>query len=107
MPVIDRTTGEINEAQLFVAVLGAFNYICAVATWSQAPPDWIGSHTRAFQFLEGVPDLVVPYNLRSGVNKAHRYRSDLNPTYQDMATHYGVGFVPTRARKPRDKAKVE
>jgi len=107
VPVIDRTTGEINEAQIFVAVMGASNYTYAEATWSQTLPDWIGSHTRAFAFLGGVPEVVVPDNLKSGVKKAHRYEPDLNPTYQDMASHYGVAVVPARARKPRDKAKVE
>jgi transposase len=107
VPVIDRTTGEIHEAQIFVAVMGASNYTYAEATWSQKLPDWIGSHIRAFEFLRGVPELVVPDNLKSGVTKAHRYEPDLNPTYQDMAAHYGVAVVPTRVRKPRDKAKVE
>lgn len=107
VPIIDRTTGEIHEAQIFVAVLGASNYTYAEATWSQTLPDWIGSHIRTFAFLGGVPELVVPDNLKSGVNKAHRYEPDLNPTYQDMASHYGVAIMPTRVRKPRDKAKVE
>jgi transposase len=107
VPVIDRSTGEIREAQIFVAVLGASNYTYAEATWSQTLPDWIGSHVRTFRFLGGVPELVVPDNLKSGVSKAHRYEPDTNPTYQDMAAHYGVAVLPTRVRKPRDKAKVE
>jgi len=107
MPVIDRTSGEVRQAQIFVAVLGASNYTYAEATWAQSLPDWIGAHTRAFTFLGGVPNIVVPDNLKSGVTRAHRYEPDLNPTYQDMATHYGVAVVPTRVRKPRDKAKVE
>ena len=74
---------------------------------ARALSDWIGSHTRAFAFLGGVPELVVPDNLRSGVTKAHRYEPDPNPTYQDMATHYGVAVLPARVRRPRDKAKVE
>ncbi len=105
--VIDRTTGEVRNAQIFVAVLGASNYTFAEATWSQALPDWIGSHVRAFAYLEGVPEIVVPDNLRSGVSKAHRYEPDLNPTYQEMAAHYGVAVIPARVRKPRDKAKAE
>src|SRR5680860_456944 len=60
VPIIDRTTGEIHEAQIFVAVMGASNYTYAEATRSQALPDWIGSHVRAFQYLNGVPELVVP-----------------------------------------------
>ncbi|MCP5203923.1 MAG: IS21 family transposase [Pseudomonadales bacterium] len=107
VPIIDRATGEIREAQIFVAVLGASNYTYAEATWTQGLPDWIGSHVRAFRFLGGVPELVVPDNLRSGVSRAHRYEPDTNPTYQDMASHYGVAVLPARVRKPRDKAKVE
>ena len=100
-------TGEIREAQVFVAVLGASNYTYAEATWTQALPDWIGSHQRTFDFLGGVPEVIVPDNLLSGVTKAHRYEPDINPTYQDLATHYGVAVVPARVRRPKDKAKVE
>jgi len=107
VPVVDRATGESREAQIFVAVLGASNYTFAEATWTQGLPDWIASHQRCFEFLGGVPELVVPDNLRAGVNRAHRYEPDINPTYQDMAEHYGVAVLPARVRRPRDKAKVE
>lgn len=107
VPVVDRRTGEIRAAQVFVAVLGASNYTYAEATGSQGLPDWIGAHMRAFAFFGGTPELVVPDNLKSGIHKAHRYEPDLNPTYQDMAQHYGVTVLPTRVRHPRDKAKVE
>ena len=105
--VIDRYTGEIREAQIFVAVLGASNYTYAEATWTQSLPDWIGSHVRAFSYLGSVPAIVVPDNLKSGVHLAHRYEPELNPTYAEMAQHYGVAIVPTRSAKPRDKAKAE
>jgi len=78
VPIINPITGEIREAQIFVAVLGASNYTYAEATWTQGLADWIGAHTRAFSFFEGVPALVVPDNLRSGVNKACRYEPLLN-----------------------------
>ncbi len=104
--VVDRRTGEIRQAQIFVAVLGASNYTYAEATWTQQLPDWIGSHVRAFEFLGGTSEIVVPDNLRSAVTKAHRYEPDLNPTYADMANHYGVAVLPARARRPRDKAKA-
>ena len=107
MPVIDPETGEVREAELFVAVLGASNYTYVEATWSQSLKDWINSHERAFAYLGGVPEIVVPDNLKSGVTKVHRYEPDLNPTYQDMAVHYNVAVIPARAAKPRDKAKVE
>ena len=107
LPVIDPRTGELRPTQIFVAVLGASNYTYAEATWTQSLPDWIGSHQRCFDFLGGLPELVVPDNLPAGVTKAHRYEPDLNPTYLEMATHYGVAIVPARVRKPKDKAKAE
>ena len=107
LPIIDRRTGEIKRAQIFVAVLGASNYTYAEATWSQSLPDWVGSHVRAFEFLGGVPNVVVPDNLKSAVTKAHPYDPDINPTYADMAEHYGVTILPARGRKPKNKAKAE
>lgn len=105
--VIDAATGEERPAQVFVAVLGASSYTFAEATWTQALPDWIGSHVRALEFFGGVPLAAVPDNLKSGVAKAHRYDPALNPAYQDFAEHYGLAVLPARVRKPRDKAKVE
>jgi len=107
MSVRDRHTGELREAQIFVAVLGASNYTYAEATWTQTLPDWTASHVRAFAFFDGVPKIVVPDNLKSGVTKTCRYEPELNPTYQALAQHYGVAVIPARVRKPRDKAKVE
>ena len=105
--IVDRLTGEIRKAQIFVAVLGASNYTYAEATLSQQIEDWIGSHVRAFNFFGGVPEVIVPDNLKSGVTKACRYEPDLNPTYHDLAWHYQTVVVPARVRKPRDKAKAE
>ncbi len=105
--VIDRATGEVREAQIFVAVLGASNYTYAEATWTQSLSDWIGSHERAFRYLGGVSEIVVPDNLKSGTDRAHRYEPDINRTYADMAEHYGVAVIPARVAKPRDKAKAE
>jgi transposase len=105
--VIDPLTGEIHQAQVFVAALGASSYSYAEATWTQSPPDWIGAHTRAFAYLGGVPTQVVPDNLKSGVVKACLYDPEINRTDADMARHYGTAIVPARPRKPRDKAKVE
>ncbi len=105
--IIDRSTGEVRQAQLFVAVLGASNYTYAEATWTQSLPDWIGSHVRAFTFLDGVSEILVPDNLKSGVKHPCRYEPDLNPTYAELAEHYGVAVIPARVRKARDKAKAE
>jgi transposase len=105
--VTDPETGEIREAEIFVTTMGASNYTYAEAQWSQSLPNWIGGHVRAFEFLGGVPQVVVPDNLKAGVKSPNLYEPDLNPSYQEFARHYSVAVVPTRVRKPRDKAKVE
>jgi transposase len=92
--VQDPATGDKREAQLFVAVLGASNYTFAEATWTQGLADWIGSHVRAFEFVDAVPEMVVPDNLKSGVTKTCRYEPGINITYEEMAQHYGVAVVP-------------
>jgi len=103
VPIHDRETGKVTLASLFVAVLGASSYTYAEAALTQELEPWIGAHVRAFEFLGGVTEVVVPDNARTAVSKACRYEPDLNPTYQEMAMHYGVGVVPARVRKPRDK----
>lgn len=107
VPITDRHTGEIRQAQIFVAVLGASNYTYCEATWSQGLPDWIGSHVRMLDTFGMAPAMLVPDNLKSGVSRACRYEPELNPTYLDFARHYDIAVVPARAGKPRDKAKVE
>ena len=107
IPLVNPQTGEVRQAAIFVAVLGASSYTFAEATESQDLACWIGSHIRAFEFFGATPKLVVPDNCRTGVSRACRYEPDLNRTYHEMATHYGVGVLPTRPYKPRDKAKVE
>src|SRR5262249_32721099 len=89
------------------AVMGASSYTYAEASWTQTLPDWIGSHARALAFMGGVPAQVVPDNPKVGVTRANWYEPGLNRTYLDLATHYGTAILPTRPRKPRDKAKVE
>jgi len=107
VPVIVPHTGDVLDVQVFVAVLGASNYTYAEATWDQSLHNWIESHIRAFEYFGGVTEIVVPDNLLSGVHKACRYEPDVNATYHDMSVHYGTVVIPTRVRKPRDKAKVE
>ena len=107
VPIVDATTGELRQAQMFVAVLGASSYTYAEATWTQELPQWIASHQRAFEFFGGVVELLVPDNLRSAVTKACRYDPQPNATYQELARHYGCAILPARPYKPKDKSKAE
>jgi transposase len=105
--IVDRLTGEMRQAQIFVGVLGASNFTYAEATWTQGLSDWIGAHTRAFATIGGVPRLLVPDNAKVAVIKACLYEPQVNRTYAEMAAHYGTAVLPTRPGRPRDKAKVE
>ena len=105
--IVDRETGEVVVAKLFVAVLGASNYTYVEPVVREDLPTWIGCHVRAFGYFGGVPEIVVPDNLKSGVKRPDHYDPELNPTYADLARHYGVAVIPARPYRPRDKAKVE
>jgi len=107
LPIQDPQTGGTREAYLFVATLGASSYTFAEAALTQDLPSWIQSHVRAFEFFNGVAEILVPDNLKSGVTHPCRYEPDINPTYSDLAEHYGAVVIPARVRKARDKAKVE
>jgi transposase len=105
--VVDPDTGEIHDAQLFVAALGASSYTYAEAQWSQELPNWVDGHVRAMAYFGGTTEIWTCDNLKAGVAKPCRYEPELNPTYHDLACHYDVAVVPARSGKPRDKAKVE
>jgi transposase len=105
--ITDPKSGEIWQAEVFVAVLGASNYTYVEASRSQELDCWIASHVRAFEYFGGVPSILVPDNLKSGITKPCRYEPVINRTYEELAIHYGTVVIPTRIAAPRDKAKVE
>ena len=105
--IVDRLTGAVRPAQIFVAALGASSFAYAEATWTQTLPDWIAAHASALAAIGGVPKLLVPDNAKVAIVKACRYDPQVNRTFSEMAAHYGAAVLPARPRKPRDKAKVE
>ncbi len=107
MPIVNSETGEMAEAQIFVATLGASNYTFAEATLHQDLPSWIQSHIHAFEFFQGVTEILTPDNLKDAVTRPCRYEPDLNATYRELAEHYGAVIIPARIQKATDKAKVE
>ena len=88
-------------------MLGASSYTYAEATHTQSLPDWIASHQRMLRFFGGVPELLVPDNLKAAVTRGCRYAPKINATYTELAAHYGTAVLPARPYKPRDKAKAE
>ena len=105
--VHDKPNGKISKVHLFVAVLGVSNYTYAEAARSEGLEDWITAHVNAFEYFGGVTELLIPDNLKCAVIKPCRYEPELNPTYLDLANHYGTCVIPTRVARPQDKRIVE
>ncbi len=105
--IIDRETGEVTEVELYVATLGASSFTFAEATRTQQRDEFIASTARAFEYFNGVPAITVPDQLRSAVSGPDRLDPEVNPVFAEFAEHYGTAVIPARARKPKDKAKVE
>jgi len=104
---IDPGTGEIIEPEFFAAVLGGTSYTFACAVKDQTIKSFITCNIKALEYFGGCPNTIVPDNLKAGVTRADYYDPDINKTFADMAEHYDVAVLPTRAAKPKDKAKVE
>jgi transposase len=107
VPIINVLTGEITQAQIFVAVLGASSYTFAMATRSQKSEDWLLGHRKAFEYFGGVTQVIVPDNPRSLIANPDRYEPSVGRSYSEFASHYGCAVIPARPRKPQDKGKVE
>jgi transposase len=105
--IVNPMTGEAEEVELFVAVLGASSYTFARACWTQKVPDWIDCHVLAFEYFGGVTEQVVSDQLKSAVIGPCRYEPQLQRNFEEMAVHYGTVVLPARPRKPKDKALVE
>ena len=104
---VDRSTGECIAVELFVCSWGASSYSYAECTMTQRMEDYAASHDRAFQYFGAVPHGLVPDNLKSAVDKSHRYDPVMNLLYAHLAQHYHTAIIPARVGKPKDKAVVE
>ena len=107
VPIINKKTGEIVKAQIFVAVLGASGYTFVDASYSQQQKDFINSHVKAYEFFQGCPRVVVPDNLKSAVISNNKKGIVINESYAALARYYNMAVEPTRPYKPKDKAKAE
>jgi transposase len=105
--IVDPLTGEATEVELYVAVLGASNYTYVEATRTQKLCDFVGATTRALEYFDAAPEVIMPDQLRSAVSRPCLYEPEINATFAEMGAHYRCAIVPARPRKPRDKAKVE
>lgn len=107
LKIVDPTTGEIKDTEAFVSVLGYSGYTFVKACQSQKKEDFLTCIVQSLEYFGGVPKVLIPDNLKSGIDKADRYEPDINRDLLDLGNHYGLAIMPARSRKPRDKAWVE
>ena len=107
LEVVDKLSGEVEQVQFYVSILGASQYTYAEASRSQQKEDLVSSTENAIHFYGGVPAAIVPDNLKSAVTKSSRYEPVINETFLDFAEHYGTTILPARAYRPRYKSLVE
>ncbi len=105
--IIDTDTGERIPAYVFVAALPYSGYAYVEVFLSQQQENWIAAHVNAYNYFGGVTRILVPDNLKTGVEKASKYNPIINKTYQEMAEHYGTVVIPAKVRSPKDKSTVE
>lgn len=107
LAVVDPSTGEVTQVEIYVAILGYSQLTYVQAVSSQRKEDFITATANALHFLGGVPRVLIPDNLKSAVTKPDKYEAELNSAFLDFANHYGTSVLPARSYKPRDKAPVE
>ena len=105
--IIDTDTGNIMDAYIFVAALPYSGYGYVEAFLSMKKECWISAHVNAYNFFGGVSRIVVPDNLKTGVDRNTRHETIINKAYQEMAEHYGTAVIPARVKSPKDKSTVE
>src|SRR5881397_3885025 len=103
VPLVDASTGEITQAQVFVAVLGASNFTYACATPTQKAADWVASIIATLEFIGGVPRLLVPDQPRALMARPDRYEPTSHRLLEELSQHYCLAVLPARPAKPRDK----
>ena len=106
--IVDRDTGEAIPVYLFVGVLPFSMYACAEGCLQMDMENWIHVHVNMFQYFGGSAVMLVPDNLKTGVDHTNDwYTPQINRTYRELAEHYNTAVVPARVRKPKDKSSAE
>jgi transposase len=107
LSIIEKESGEVIEVEVFVAILGCSQLTYVEAVYTQRKEDLIRACENALHYFGGVPQAIVPDNLKSAVKKSSRYEPSINEVFLDFAEHYSTAVLPARAYRPKDKALVE
>jgi transposase len=105
--IVDSDSGEPIPCYVFVGVLNYSLYAYVEAFLTMDMESWINAHVNMYRYFGGSTRILIPDNLKTGVDQADWYSPKINKTYQEMAQHYNVAVLPARVRSPKDKASVE
>jgi transposase len=105
--ITDSVTGEITKAYIFVSALSYSRYAYVEAFLACKEADWIAAHNHAFKYYGGVTRIIVPDNLKTGVERNTKMETVINKIYQELAEHYDTAIIPARPKRPRDKPAAE
>lgn len=103
----DPRLGRRVTVWAFVMILSCSRKMFVQPVFRMDQESWNASHVAAFEFFGGVPERLVCDNLKTGVERPDLYDPKINPAYQELATFFGALIDPARARKPKDKPRVE
>ena len=107
LSIKDRSTGEKPTIYIFVATLPYSQLFYAEGFFNMTSQSWSIAHIHAFEYFNGLTEVLVPDNLKTGVIKAVRGEPILNEAYRELANYYGATIVPARVKSPKDKPSVE
>jgi transposase len=107
LKIVNDTTGEIKEVEVFAAILGASQLTYVEATYTQQKEDFITSCENAVHYFGGAPQAIVTDNLKSAVIRSSKYEPTLNEAFSDFILHYNMAALPAGPYKPKHKALVE
>ncbi len=106
--ITDPVTGEAIAAYIFLGVMSYSQYTYAEAFTDEKQHSWTKAHVHLFEFLGGVPRIIVPDNTKTAViHNTDWYTQEVNRSYHELAEHYGTAIIPARVRKPKDKPNAE
>jgi transposase len=105
--MIDPETGELCKTWVFVMTLCWSRHQYAEFVRDQKVETWLRLHRNAFAFFGGVPERIVPDNLKAAIVRACWNEPEAQQSYRECAEHYGFLIAPCRPRTPEHKGKVE
>ena len=107
--IIDPDTGELTKVFVFVGTMSYSQYSYAEAFLDQKTRSWTTAHIHMFEYMGGIPRILVPDNCKTAVIRkgTNSYDPRINETYRDLSEHYGTAIIPARVRRPKDKPNAE